>query len=34
MMDTTGFSTRWSTNVDAARVVEKNPDRFIIEPNL
>lgn len=34
MMDTTGFSSRWCTNGDTWKVVQKYPDRFIIEPNL
>ncbi len=34
MMDTTGYSSRWCTNGDTWKAVEKHPDRFIIEPNL
>jgi predicted TIM-barrel fold metal-dependent hydrolase len=34
MMDTTGYSSRWCTNGDTWKVVQKHPDRFIIEPNL
>ena len=34
MMDTTGYSSRWCTNSDAWKVVQKYPDRFIINPNL
>jgi predicted TIM-barrel fold metal-dependent hydrolase len=34
MMDTTGYSSRWSTNGDTWKVVQTHPDRFIIEPNL
>lgn len=34
MMDTTGYSSRWCTNGDAWEVVQKYPDRFIIQPNL
>lgn len=34
MMDTTGYSSRWCTNGDTWKVVQKYPDRFIIEPNL
>jgi predicted TIM-barrel fold metal-dependent hydrolase len=34
MMDTTGYSSRWVTNGEMAKVVESNPDRFIYQPNL
>lgn len=34
MMDTTGYSSRWCSNGDTWKVVEKHPDRFIIQPNL
>ena len=34
MMDTTGYSSRWCTNQDAWKAVQKYPDRFIINPNL
>jgi predicted TIM-barrel fold metal-dependent hydrolase/putative sterol carrier protein len=34
MMDTTGYSSRWCTNGDAARIAETHPDRFIVQPNL
>lgn len=34
MMDTTGYSSRWCTNGDTWKAVQKHPDRFIIEPNL
>ncbi|MGA2158632.1 MAG: amidohydrolase family protein [Dehalococcoidia bacterium] len=34
MMDTTGYSSRWMTNGDMAKVVESNPDRFMYQPNL
>lgn len=34
MMDTTGYSSRWCTNGDMAKVVETHPDRFMYEPNL
>ncbi|MFZ5643606.1 MAG: amidohydrolase family protein [Bacillota bacterium] len=34
MMDTTGFSSRWMSNGDMAKVVETQPDRFMYQPNL
>ncbi len=34
MMDTTGYSSRWMTNGDMAKVVESNPDRFMYQPNV
>jgi uncharacterized protein len=34
MMDTTGYSSRWCTNGDMARAVERHPDRFMYQPNL
>ena len=34
MMDTTGYSSRWISNGEMARVVESNPDRFKYQPNL
>ncbi len=34
MMDSTGYTSRWVTNGEMARVVESNPDRFLYEPNL
>lgn len=34
MMDTTGYSSRWVSNGDMARVVETHPDRFVYQPNL
>jgi predicted TIM-barrel fold metal-dependent hydrolase len=34
MMDTTGYTSRWCTNGEMAKVVESNPDRFMYEPNL
>ena len=34
MMDTTGFSSRWVSNGEMARVVEQHPDRLLYEPNL
>lgn len=34
MMDTTGFTSRWSSNGEMAKVVDMYPDRFLYEPNL
>lgn len=34
MMDTTGFSSRWCSNGEMAKVVESNPDRFMYQPNM
>ncbi|MGO9566950.1 MAG: amidohydrolase family protein [Desulfomonilaceae bacterium] len=34
MMDTTGYTTRWCTNAEMAKVVESNPDRFMYQPNV
>ncbi len=34
MMDTTGYSSRWVTNGEMAKVVESNPQRFMYEPNV
>lgn len=34
MMDTTGYTSRWCTNGDMAKVVETNPDRFLLQPNI
>ena len=34
MMDTTGYSSRWVSNGEMARVVERHPDRLLYEPNL
>ena len=34
MMDTTGYSSRWCSNGEMARVVESNPDRFMYQPNI
>jgi len=34
MMDTTGYSSRWCTNGEMARVVEAHPDRYLYQPNL
>ena len=34
MMDTTGYTTRWCTNGEMAKVVESNPHRFMYQPNI
>ncbi|MBC2716340.1 MAG: amidohydrolase [Desulfobacteraceae bacterium] len=34
MMDTTGYSSRWCTNGEMAKIVESNPDRFMYQPNI
>ena len=34
MMDTTGYTSRWMSNGDMAKVVESNPDRFMYQPNV
>jgi predicted TIM-barrel fold metal-dependent hydrolase len=34
MMDTTGYTSRWCTNGDMAKIVESNPDRFMYQPNI
>ena len=34
MMDTTGYTGRFCSNGEMAKVVEANPDRFLYEPNL
>jgi predicted TIM-barrel fold metal-dependent hydrolase len=34
MMDTTGYSSRWASNGEMAKVVDANPDRFIYQPNI
>jgi predicted TIM-barrel fold metal-dependent hydrolase len=34
MMDTTGYSSRWCSNGDMARAVERHPERFMLQPNL
>nr|MDA8404364.1 amidohydrolase [Desulfobacteraceae bacterium] len=31
MMDTTGYTSRWCTNGEMAKVVESNPDRFMYQ---
>ena len=34
MMDTTGFSSRWVSNSEMAKAVDRHPDRFMYQPNL
>ncbi len=34
MMDATGYATRWVTNGEMAKIVETNPDRFMLQPNV
>ncbi len=34
MMDTTGYTSRWMSNGEMARVVDAHPDRFMYQPNL
>ena len=34
MMDTTGYTSRWMSNGEMAKVVESNPDRFMYQPNV
>jgi uncharacterized protein len=34
MMDTTGYTGRFCSNGEMAKIVESNPDRFMYEPNL
>jgi predicted TIM-barrel fold metal-dependent hydrolase len=34
MMDTTGYTTRWVSNGEMAKVVNSHPDRFMYQPNL
>ncbi|MBI5601955.1 MAG: amidohydrolase [Deltaproteobacteria bacterium] len=34
MMDTTGYTGRFCSNGEMAKVVEANPDRFMYQPNL
>jgi uncharacterized protein len=34
MMDTTGYTSRWSSNGEMAKVVDRYPDRLMYEPNL
>lgn len=34
MMDTTGYTSRWCSNGEMAKVVESNPHRFMYQPNI
>jgi len=34
MMDTTGYTGRWCSNGDMAKVVDMHPDRFLYQPNI
>lgn len=34
MMDTTGYSSRWCSNGEMAKAVDRHPDRFMYQPNL
>jgi len=34
MMDTTGYTSRWVSNGEMAKVVDTHPDRFIYQPNI
>jgi len=34
MMDTTGYTSRWCTNGEMAKIVESNPERFMYQPNI
>ena len=34
MMDTTGYTSRWCSNGEMARVADLHPDRFMYQPNL
>ncbi len=34
MMDTTGYTSRWMSNGDMAKVADTNPDRFMYQPNI
>lgn len=34
MMDTTGYTNRWVSNGEMAKIVEMHPDRFIYQPNI
>jgi hypothetical protein len=34
MMDSTGYTTRWVTNGQMAKIVESNPERFMYQPNV
>ena len=34
MMDTTGYSSRWVSNGEMAKIVDAHPDRFLYQPNI
>jgi uncharacterized protein len=34
MMDSTNYTTRWVTNGQMAKIVETNPERFMLQPNV
>jgi len=34
MMDTIGYTGRWTSNGEMAKIVESNPDRFMYQPNI
>ena len=34
MMDSTGYTTRWVSNGQMAKIVESNPERFMFQPNV
>ncbi|MBN2028359.1 MAG: amidohydrolase family protein [Actinobacteria bacterium] len=34
MMDTTGYTSRWVSNGEMARVADTHPDRFMYQPNI
>ena len=34
MMDTTGYTSRWVSNGEMAKVVDSHPDRFMYQPNI
>jgi len=34
MMDTTGYTGRWCSNGDMAKIVEMHPGRFLYQPNI
>lgn len=34
MMETTNFESRWCTNTEMARIVERYPQRFVYHPNI
>lgn len=34
MMDTTGYTSRWCSNGEMAKIVDEHPDRFMYQPNV